>query len=228
MSEVVVLSGSLGASAAMWEAQLPALEQRFEVVCVEHPGHGGAPVAPVESMRDLASYVLDQVDAERFSFVGLSLGGAIGMRLALDEPERVEKLVLCCTAAHFGPAFRERAALVRAEGLEAVVDGVMGRWFSPPFPDVRRYREMFLSTDPEAYARCCEALAEFDVRGRLGSVQAPTLCVAGEDDPVTPPAALEAIAAETTGARVATLPRARHLANVERAAEFNAALLEFL
>ena len=195
---------------------------------MEHPGHGGAPLADVRTVADLARLALEQVAAGRFSFVGLSLGGAIGMQLALESPHRLDKLVLCSTATHFGETYRERAAIVRARGLEAVVATVLERWFTPSFADVRRYREMFLSTDAEGYARCCEALAEWDVRGCLGRVRVPTLCIAADDDPVTPPAALEAIAAEIPGARVTVIPDGRHLTNVERATEFNAALFEHL
>ena len=93
MSGTVVLCGSLGSTSAMWEPQLPALEGR-RVVEVEHPGHGGAPVTSAESVDDLAARALAQAGADTFSFVGVSLGGAVGMRLALDAPERVEKLVL--------------------------------------------------------------------------------------------------------------------------------------
>ena len=228
MTDAVVLSGSLGTTAAMWEPQLAALEARFRVLRIDHPGHGGAPLAPVRDVSDLVRLTLEQVDAKRFSFVGLSLGGAVGLRIALDRPDRVERLVLCCTAARFGAEYRGRAAIVRAEGLEALADTVLERWFMPSFSDVQRYRAMFLSTDPEGYARCCEAVAAWDVRGRLAALALPTVCVAGEDDPVTPPAALQELAAEIPDARVVVLPRARHLANVERADDFNAALLASL
>lgn len=229
MSGVVVLSGSLGSSAAIWDAQMPELERAFRVVRVEHPGHGGAPLADVEDVRDLARLVLDRVDAPRFCFVGLSLGGAIGMRMALDAPERLDRLVLASTAASFDEAvYRERAATVRAQGLDAVVDGVLERWFTPAFRDVRRYREMFLGTDAEGYARCCEVVATWDGRGELRAVSAPTLCIAGEEDPVTPPDALRGLVDEIPDARLVVLPRARHLVSVERAGEFNRALLEFL
>jgi 3-oxoadipate enol-lactonase len=227
----VVLCGSLGSSAAMWDAQVPALKGAgLDVVCIEHPGHGGMPVEPVADVADLAGGVLARVDAERFSLVGLSLGGAVGMRLALDAPERIDRLVLLCTSASFAPAevWRERAALVRAEGLEPVVDTILARWFSPAFPDVRRFREMFLATDPEGYARCCDALVAWDARDQLERIEAPTLCVAGTDDPSTPPAELESIASRIPGARLEVVAGARHLANVERPDEVNRLLLEHL
>jgi 3-oxoadipate enol-lactonase len=229
--KTVVLCGSLGSSAAMWDAQVPVLERAgLEVVRVEHPGHGGTSVEPVADIGDLAHGVLARVDTERFSFVGLSLGGAVGMRLALDAPDRIDRLVLLCTSASFAPAegWRERAALVRAGGLEPVVDTILARWFTPTFPDVRRFREMFLATDPEGYARCCDALVAWDARDQLERIEAPTLCVAGADDPSTPPAELESIASRIAGARLEAVAGARHLANVEHPDEVNRLLLEHL
>jgi len=226
----VVLCGSLGSSREMWEPQRAALEQRFDVVAVEHPGHGGAPVADVRDIGDLARYVLEQVAADRFSFVGLSLGGTVAMQLALDAPERIDRLALLCTSAYFGPpaGWRERAALVRAEGLEAIVDVVLARWFTPGFPDLPRYREMFLATDPQGYARCCDAIAGWDARDAVAGIVAPTLCVAGGDDPSTPPEHLELLASRIPGARLEVFPGARHLANVEHADDVNRLLLEHL
>ena len=225
----VVLCGSLGAAAAMWEPQMGALAG-FDVVHVQHPGHGGTPRAEVADVADLARLALDAVGAERFSWVGASLGGAVGMRIALDDPERIERLALVCTSARFGApeAWRERAAVVRAEGLEAVVDAALARWFTPSFADVRRYREMFLSTDAEAYARCCDALARWDARDAVARITAPTLVVSGTDDVAAPPDDGELLASRIRGARHAVVPGGRHLLGVERADELNPLLLEHL
>jgi 3-oxoadipate enol-lactonase len=225
----VVLCGSLGAPSSMWNPQLPALAGRT-VVRVEHPGHGGAALADVHDVGDLARRVLAAVGGERFSFVGLSLGGAVGMRLALDVPERLERLVLACTSARFGEPSQwlARATTVRADGLAAIVDAVLGRWFTPLFDEVPAYRELFLSTDAEGYARCCEALSSFDVRDDLSSIGAPTLVIAGAEDPTTTPADVEAIADAVPDARFAVIPGAAHLANVERPDDFNRLLEEYL
>ena len=230
---VVVLSGSLGSTLDMWDPQVVALGERFRVVRYDHPGHGGSPLLYVRSVEGLAEEVvtlLDGLGLDRVSFCGLSLGGAVGMRLALDAPERIDRLVLCCTAMRFAtPDFwEERARIVRESGVEAVADVVLERWFTPEFGDVRRYREMLVSTPGEGYARCCDAVRDWDVRGQLASIRTPTLVVAGADDPSTPPDDLEAIAGEIPDARLVVLDRARHLANVERADEFNDALLSFL
>jgi 3-oxoadipate enol-lactonase len=225
-SGAVVLCGSLGATSAIFDAQAPALRGR-RVVRVEHPGHDGAAPADVRTVADLAQRVLEQTD-ERFSFVGLSLGGAVGMQLALTAPEQLDKLVLACTSARFGePAgWSERAALVREQGLEAIVDMILGRWFTTRAPN--GFREMFLSTDRESYAQCCEALARWDARDQLGAIEAPTLVIAGERDPSTPPEHGELIASLIPGARLEVIPQAAHLANVERPDEFNRLLEEHL
>jgi 3-oxoadipate enol-lactonase len=229
MSGTVVLCGSLGSTPAIWDAQLPVLDGR-RVVRVAYPGHDGAPLEEVSDLATLARRVLDEVGDGSFSFVGLSLGGAVGMQLALTAPERLERLVLACTSARFGdPAqWRERATIVRARGMAAVVDAVLARWFTPAFERVDTYRAMLLGIDPEGYARCCEALALWDGRGRLGGLQLPVLAIAGSADPSTPPAELERIAAEIPGARFELIDHAAHAANVERAGEFNRLIEEHL
>ena len=213
----------------MWDAQADALRD-FDVVRLEHPGHGGEPMIELNDVADLARHVVTTVQNDRFSFVGLSLGGAVGMQLALDAPGRLDRLVLACTSARFGDAagWDERIELVRSGGMEAIADVVLPRWFTPAFDDVQRFRAMLASTPPDVYVRYCEILREFDLRGRLGTIQAPTLAIGGEEDPTSPPEQLESLAAEIPYASVVVIPRAAHLANVERPDEFNKALLAHL
>jgi 3-oxoadipate enol-lactonase len=230
---VVVLSGSLGSTLAMWDPQLPALNERFRVLRYDHPGHGGSPVSEDRTVQALTAQLLgllDDLGVERVSFCGLSLGGAVGMCAALDAPERIDRLVLCSTSRRFASpeVWDDRAAKVRREGVEAVADIVLDRWFTPHFPDVRRYRDMLVATSPEGYARCCEAVRDWDARGALSGVGAPTLAVAGAEDPSTSPDQLEAIVAEIPGARLAVLENSRHLMNVEQATSFNDVLVAHL
>jgi len=209
----------------MWDPQSAALGD-FEVVRVEHPGHGGTPMIELHDIGDLARYVLDAVEAERFSFVGLSLGGAVGMRIALDAPQRIERLVLACTAARLATpdSWDARIELGRTGGMAAVADEVLPRWFTPRFTDLKRFREMFLALSPETYVGYCELLRDLDLSDALGAIDAPTLAIAGAEDPTTTPSELEELAAAIPRARVVLLERAAHLANVERPDEFNAAL----
>lgn len=227
---VVLLSGSLGSTLELWDPQLPALSPRFRVLRYDHPGHGGSPPlaeTTVSSMARAVVDLLDELGIATVSYCGLSLGGAVGMRLALDEPERVERLVLCATSARFADRefWQERADTVRRDGVEAVADVVLERWFTPSFRDVRRYREMLLSIPSEGYARACDALRDWDVRGTLGSISAPTYALVGAEDPSTPPADLAAIASEVPGAELLIVDDARHLLNAERPDVFNEALL---
>ena len=227
---VVAFSNSLGTRSEMWDAQAAALSGRMRVLRYDTRGHGDSPAPPGPySIDDLGADVialLDRLELERVSFCGLSIGGMVGMWLAVNAPDRIERLAICCTATALPPAdmWTDRAALVRAEGTGAVVDATIDRWFTPAFLErdpatVERIRASFLATDREGYAGCCEALAGFDMTGRLGAVRAPTLVIAGSDDPVGTPERAAAIAAEIADARLVVLPGARHLAAVERAEE---------
>jgi 3-oxoadipate enol-lactonase len=233
---VLVLSGSLGTTHRMWDAQVPALLRRFRVLRHDHRGHGGSTVAAGPyAMEDLAGDLLELLDRNRIdraAFCGLSLGAAVGITLASMAPERVERLVLCSASARFGSpeGWLDRARRVRADGLEAVADEIVARWFTPRFGVLRpetvgRFRAMLAATPAEGYAACCDALRAWDVRGRLGSVVAPTLVLAAEDDPAAPPAQGRELADGIAGARLVVIPHAAHLANVERPGAFTAAVL---
>jgi 3-oxoadipate enol-lactonase len=213
----------------MWDSQTDALRD-FDVARLEHPGHGDEPMIELNDVGDLARRVLATVQSERFSFVGLSLGGATGMQLALEAPERLDRLVLACTSARFGDSkgWDERIELARTKGMEGIAGAVLPRWFTPAFDDVQRFRTMLVATPPEIYVRYCEILRDFDLRGALGAIEAPTLAIAGAEDPTSPPEQLESLAAEIPRASVVVIHHAAHLANVERADDFNRALLEHL
>ena len=233
---VVIFAGSLGSTLAMWDEQAAALSGEFRVLRYDHRGHGGSPAPPgpytVDDMAGDVLQLLDDLGIERISFVGLSLGGAVAMALALRAPERVERLALCCTAAKFGPPdpWLERAATVRAEGLGAVAPAVLERWLTPAAPPAMRERleAMLLSSQPEGYAACCEAIAGQAIRDRLAELHMPVLAIAGSEDPATPPEWLEEIADGVPGARLHVIDGACHIANVEFAAAFNGALTPFL
>jgi 3-oxoadipate enol-lactonase len=236
---VVVLSNSLGTTQDLWSRQLPEFAERFRVLAYDHPGHGGSelPEQPctVDAIADSLLGLLDDLGLDRVSVCGVSLGGMVAMALAVAAPERVERLVLACTSAYLGPTqpWDERARVVRADGMEAIADTVVGRWFTHELehedPEtVARFRAMLAATSPEGYARCCEALGTWDARGRISAIKAPVLVVAGAEDPATPVEHAERIASGIPGARLHVLERAAHLANVERAEAFTRAVLEHL
>jgi 3-oxoadipate enol-lactonase / 4-carboxymuconolactone decarboxylase len=215
----LLLGPSLGTSYTMWDKVAPELTATHRVVRWDLPGHGGSPaglIGPGATVGDLAELVLvlaDSLGVERFAYAGASLGGAVGLELALRRPERVASLAVICSSAHFGGGepWEERAERVRREGLGWLAESADARWFTPGFtvPElVRDHRE----AAPEGYAACCDALAAFDVRERLSSITVPTLLVAGRDDPATPPAHLREIADAVPGAALVEIPGASHLA----------------
>ncbi len=235
---VLVLSNSLGTTLDMWDEQTLALRERFRLLRYDHRGHGGSSIPPGPySMGDLGGDVLallDRLGVERFSFCGLSIGGMVGMWLASEVPQRVERLVLCCTSAQFAPdAYNSRAQTVRAEGVGAIADAVLERLFTPTFrashPEVVEWGgSMLRNTPPEGYAGCCEAIGNAELGNRLGAISAPTLVIAGADDPAVPLEQAELIRDSIPDARLLAIEGVAHLANVEQSEEVTRAVLEHL
>ncbi|MFC8734982.1 3-oxoadipate enol-lactonase [Streptomyces sp. NA03103] len=219
----LLLGPSLGTSYALWDAVAPELSVGHRVIRWDLPGHGGSPadlIGPGATVGDLAELVLalaDSLGLERFAHAGVSLGGAVGLHLAVHHPERVSSLAVVCSSAHFGGAgaWRERAARVREEGLARLADSADARWFTPGFTVPRLVRD-HREADPGAYAACCDALAAFDLRDRVAEISAPTLLIAGREDPATPPAHLRELADAVPGSTLTEIPGASHLAPAER------------
>ncbi|MEU5339815.1 3-oxoadipate enol-lactonase [Streptomyces sp. NPDC020766] len=215
----LLLGPSLGTSTALWDKVAPELSVTHRVVRWDLPGHGRSPaelIGPGATIADLAALVLalaDSLGLDRFSYAGVSLGGAVGLHLAVHHPERVERLAVICSSAHFNGSkpWEERAATVRAEGLAGLAEGADARWFTPGFT-VPELIEDLRTADPDAYAACCDALGDFDIRERLPEIGTPTLLVAGREDPATPPAHLREIADAVPGAALVEIPGASHLA----------------
>jgi 3-oxoadipate enol-lactonase len=231
-----MLCNSLGTTLEMWDAQVVDLTAQFRLARYDQRGHGRSPVPQgpysIEDLARDALGLLDDLGIERTSFCGLSIGGMVGMWLASETPERIERLVLCSTAPTLPPReqWLERAATVRADGVSAITDAAIDRWFTPLAPDWlrERFRTMLVETPAEGYAGCCEALADLDLRDRLGAIEAPTLVVTGAGDPVAPPQTGEQLAASISGARHVTVAGARHIANAEQPATFTQPVLAHL
>ncbi|MEU2208271.1 4-carboxymuconolactone decarboxylase [Streptomyces hygroscopicus] len=237
----LILGPSVGTSLAVWEPQLPALARTHRVLRWDLPGHGGSPAALLPSdgsatIDQLAALVLRLADDqgwERFAYAGISLGGAVGLYLAAHHTERVGRLSVICSSARFGEpsSWRERARLVREEGTEAMVASRTGVWFSRETAATPRGRALLAdlrATDRAGYAACCDVLADYDMRAALPSVTAPTLVVAGREDPATPPAHAREIADAVPGASLLEIAGAGHLAGVERPEAVTSALLSHL
>ncbi|MDX3314427.1 bifunctional 3-oxoadipate enol-lactonase/4-carboxymuconolactone decarboxylase PcaDC [Streptomyces sp. NPDC054884] len=215
----LLLGPSLGTSNAVWGKIAPELSATHRVVRWDLPGHGGSdagligPGATVGDLADLVLTLADSLGLERFAYAGVSLGGAVGLHLALHHPQRVSSLAMICSSAHFNGSkpWEERAALVRAEGLAGLVETADARWFTPGFT-VPELIADHRAADPAAYAACCDALAAFDLRGRLPEIAVRTLLIAGRRDPATPPAHLREIADAVPDATLVELAGASHLA----------------
>jgi 3-oxoadipate enol-lactonase len=235
----LVLINSLGSNLAMWEPQIDELAGPFRVVRFDLRGHGASPVPPGPyALADLGADVvalLDRLEIERAHVAGVSLGGMTAMWLAIHAPERMQRLVLCCTSAKLGPpeSWAQRARLVREQGTGAVADAVVARWLTPGYaarhPELRtRLRAMIAATPAEGYAGCCAAIEHMDLEPELPRIAAPTLVIAGADDPSTPPDHGARIAARVPGARMAVVPDSAHLANIQQAGEVSSLILRHL
>jgi 3-oxoadipate enol-lactonase len=232
---VVMLGASLGTDLSLWDDLAADLARDHRVVRFDTRGHGLSPTPEggytVEGLAADVVALADELGVDRFAYVGLSLGGAIGQVLALAHPQRLTSLVLACTAPVFGEpsTWRERAGLVRREGLDSLVEPTFARWFTDDFrashpDDVARVREMFVATPREGYAGCCEALSTYDVADRLGRIGVPTRVVAGSEDPGTPPEVGRSMVAAIRDADLVVIEGAAHIANLARPADFRSAV----
>jgi len=233
---VLVLLHSLGTSGHVWDAQARALAGPFRVVRPDLRGHGLTEVtAGPYGIAGLAADVLAVLDALGIGQAhvgGLSIGGLVAQGVAHQAPGRVASLILCSTALALPPAqgWRDRAALVRAGGIAAVVDAVMARWVTPGFMGDAAavgLRQMLLRTAPEGYAGAAEAIAGADLSADTAGLQLPALVLVGDRDEATPPASARALC-DALGGSLVVLPGAAHIPTVEAADGVTAAIRGFL
>lgn len=240
--KTVVLLPSIGTTHEAWEPQLPALEERYRVVRIDHRGHSDSPTPAVDlgmtSVDDLARDVLETLTSlgiEHCTIVGLSMGGAIAQYLAATS-DRVESAVFASTATFLGGAgkWQERSDTARNDGMSSIVDPTVDNWFTDGFKErepetVDKFKAMVGSVDPEAYAQCGDALAKWGFDERLQEITVSVLTIAGANDPSTGPQQLQEIAAGVTGeAECVVIENASHQVGTEQPEKFNEALLAFL
>lgn len=233
----LLMISSLGSDHAMWDPVLPALTRQFRVIRMDKRGHGGSEVVPGDyTMATLgadALAVADAAGASTFHYMGLSIGGMIGMWLAANAPERVRRVVLSNTAAQVDPKrFDERIATIMLSGMKAVADTVIGRFFTAPYAARRTVhfetvRQTFLSIDPVGYAGCCAAIRDMDLVPGLTRILAPTLVIGGTHDESTPAEQGRRIAQMVANGRYAELPTA-HFGHSEQPGRFIDLVVPFL
>lgn len=240
----LVMAHPLGASLSVWAPQMARLARHFRVIRYDARGHGETPVPPdaareaeQEGIGALGQDALDIMDAlgvARAHWCGLSMGGMAGQWLLAHAPHRLDRVVLCNTAATTGPAeaWSDRLAALQAHGLARLVDGIMARWFTPTFAaahpeQVEAVRQLVLRTPPDGYAACAMALRGMDLQEAIAGATPPTLVIAGAHDAGTTPEQARFIAGKLADARLLALDAA-HLSNVEQSGPFTAAVTEFL
>ncbi|KAA9108311.1 alpha/beta fold hydrolase [Microbacterium rhizomatis] len=235
---LVVLGPSLGTSSILWEDVVPALAAEYRVVAWDLPGHGASPVATdsftVDELAEGVAAAVADVHAGPFFYAGVSLGGAVGLTLALRHPSLVRRAAIVASGAQLGePAgWHDRAAQVRAQSTSSLIVASAQRWFAPDSiarrPELSgRLLHALQDADDESYARCCEALAAYDVRAQLDGIGMPVLAAWGTFDRVAPEAKAVEIARGVRDGRIVEIPDAAHLPPAEAPEATAAVLLEF-
>jgi 3-oxoadipate enol-lactonase len=238
---VLVLSNSLGTDLHMWDAQIAAFTKHFRVLRFDTRGHGKSLVTTgpysIEQLGHDVLALLDALHIERAHFCGLSMGGLIGQWLGINAGHRLNKLVVCNTAAKIGDpsVWNPRIETVLRDGSAAMValrDASIARWFTPDFAEAnpaaaKKITDMLAATSPEGYAANCAAVRDADFRDQLSSITVPLLVIAGTEDAVTPPSGGHFIQEHVQGAEYAEF-YAAHLSNVQAGAAFSERVLAFL
>jgi 3-oxoadipate enol-lactonase len=235
----LLLCNSLGTDLTMWDDQVPTWVDHHRVLRFDQRGHGrsDAPAGPytIERLGRDARHVLDTYDVGGADVCGLSLGGQVALWVSATNDGRVRRTVLADTAARIGTedAWLDRAATVRREGMGAVIDLVLGRFFSPAFratghPALGRVEGMLRATTVDGYAGSCESLASTDLTGLAARIATPTLVVVGTEDAATPPPDVQQLHDLIPGSSYVELPGAGHLANLEDPDRFAELVTAFL
>lgn len=237
-SPVLVFSNSLGTDLHMWDWVVPHLLPYFQILRYDTRGLGKSEVSSepysVELLGQDVIYLLDQLELEKVFFCGLSMGGQIGQWLGIHHGNRLEKLVLCNTAAQIGTAegWNDRIQLIQKEGMQAIWEGTKKVWFTETFvqknPDlIGKLESMFLQNNVRGYANCCAAVRDADFRNELQKITIDTLVIAGEDDPATTVVDAQFMVDQIPSANLVALPT-RHIPSIEQPRAFAEALIDFL
>ena len=236
---VLILSNSIATNLHMWDDQAPTFSKQFRLVRYDRRGHGksGAPKGPytMEMLSRDALAVADAAGAKKFNWCGLSLGGMVGQWLGTNAPERLNKLVISNTNFYYTEKqpWDDRIKLVTEKGMGALADPMMERWFTPETraraPEkVARVRAMLAATSVDGFVGCCYAIRAMDFRETNKNIAVPTLVMVGAKDNATLPTYGEAMVAQIKGSKLATIPDAAHISNVEQPKIYADTVIRFL
>jgi len=233
----LVFANSLGTDLRLWDKLVPLLPPGLRVVRFDKRGHGlsDAPAGPYKMGQLIgdAERLLDRLEIRECVFVGLSIGGLIAQGLAVKRPDLIRAMVLSNTGAKIGTPdlWRDRIATVETQGVAALAEATMTRWFSPGFratPEVAAWRNMLSRTPAAGYAGCCHAIAGSDFYATTATLTLPTLAIAGDADGATPPDLVRETAGLIPGARFELIRGAGHLPCVEAPDAYARSLTAFL
>jgi 3-oxoadipate enol-lactonase len=238
----VVLMGSLASDVTSWAPQASALAGAgFRTLAFDFRGHGRSSASAGKFTLDLfvddLRSVLRQFGVHRPHLLGLSLGGMVALKAAIEAGCDYASLVIASTRADMpeplANAWLERATEVRRRGVDAIADQTLERWFTPAFrrkrPDVvARVRSMIVQTDRNAYVDCIDIVRTIDLLGRLNEIDLPTLYLTGEEDLASPPELMRDMQRRTRGAQFITISSAAHLPSIEQPEVFNRCVIDFL
>jgi len=235
----LIFSNSLATNLSMWDLQARALSPRYQILRYDQRGHGKteAPEGRYAFATLLADVIalMDALEIRRANFCGLSLGGATALGLAEQHPDRIERAIVCDSPCASTPAsakqWEERIAVAKANGMEALVEPTLQRWFPPDVyganaPAVAKVRDMVKSTPMNGFVGCCAALGDHNFRSAVANVSRPVLFMVGEKDP--PNAAMREMNKELAGSRFVEIAGAGHISNMEQPDVFTTALEKFL
>ncbi|ATG34549.1 putative 3-oxoadipate enol-lactonase [Phaeobacter piscinae] len=233
----LVFANSLGTDLHVWDQVVERLPKELRIVRYDLRGHGGTPATPAPYamgtlVRD-AERLLDQLQVKGCIFVGLSIGGMIAQGLAIKRLDLMRGLVLSNTAAKIGTAasWQKRIEAIKRDGIEAVADNIMERWFAPAFrksPELSHWRDHLLQQSVEGYIGCCAAIAGTDFYTPTSGLRLPTLGIAGSDDGATPADLVRETVDLIPGSKFELIRRAGHIPCVEQPEAFADRLITFL
>ena len=236
-SSWLILSHSLACSVRMWDPQVAAFKDRYCILNYDMRGHGksAAPQGPytLDLLADDVLGLMKELGIKRATYMGLSIGGMIGQTLALKRPELFDKMVLADTSHAQPPEaikqWEERIRVAQTQGMKALVPSTMERWFTPSFrdsPPAKKIAKLIEDTPVAGYVGCGQAIMKLNTTARLKDIKLPVLAIAGEADPSAP--GTRHIGENVPGAKLVMIPKAAHIANIERPETFNQALRAFL